>query len=98
MGRVLIYTTGGLAHARVHAGILNSAAQDSRTRYGWALGAGIEWMFAPRWSAKIEYQHLDYGDGRNYYSGGNKVEVDLDADIVRVGLNYRIDLPFLPRP
>ena len=93
--RVLVYATGGLAYARVHAG--NATDQDSKTRYGWALGAGIGWAFAPKWSAKVEYQHLDYGDGRTYATAGSGVDVDLDADIVRFGLNYKIELPFLPR-
>jgi outer membrane immunogenic protein len=93
--RMLVYATGGLAYARVHAG--NTTDQDSKTRYGWTLGAGIEWALAPKWSAKLEYQHLDYSNGRNYTTAGSGVDVDLDADIVRVGVNYRLDLQFLLR-
>src|SRR5262249_51868136 len=56
MERTLIYATGGLAYAGVNAG---STPFDGNTkvRYGWALGAGIEWALAPKWSAKLEYQH-----------------------------------------
>jgi outer membrane immunogenic protein len=95
MDRVLLYGTGGLAYASVHAG--NTTDRDLKTHYGWALGGGIEWALAPKWSAKLEYQHLDFGDRHNYSTGGSGVDVDLTADIVRVGVNYRIDLPFLPR-
>jgi outer membrane immunogenic protein len=93
--RRLVYATGGLAYARVHAD--NTTDQDSKTRYGWTLGAGIEWALAPKWSAKLEYQHLDFGGGRNYTTAGSAVDVDLDADIVRVGVNYRLDPQFLLR-
>ena len=95
MDRMLVYATGGLAYARVHAG--NTTDQGSKTRYGWTLGAGIEWALAPKWSAKLEYQHLDYGEGHNYTTGGTGADVDLDADIMRVGMNYRFDLLSLLR-
>jgi outer membrane immunogenic protein len=28
---------------------------------GWTLGAGLEWMFAAGWSAKVEYLYYDLG-------------------------------------
>lgn len=33
----------------------------SDTRIGWVAGLGLEWMFCPQWSAKIEYLHYDLG-------------------------------------
>jgi outer membrane immunogenic protein len=33
----------------------------SRMRGGWTLGGGLEWMFAPNWSAKGEYLYYDLG-------------------------------------
>jgi outer membrane immunogenic protein len=33
----------------------------SDTRVGWTVGGGAEWMFAPNWSAKIEYLYYDLG-------------------------------------
>jgi len=96
LDRMLVYATGGLAYASVRAG--NTTDRETKTRYGWTLGAGIEWALAPKWSAKLEYQHLDFGDGHNYSTAGSGVDVDLSADVVRLGLNYRLDsLPFLPR-
>jgi len=93
--RMLVYATGGLAYAHVLAG--NTTDQGSKTRYGWTLGGGIEWALAPKWSAKLEYQHLDFGEGHNYTTAGSGVDVDIGTDIVRVGLNYRLDLQFLLR-
>jgi len=34
---------------------------NNNTRWGWVAGAGIEWMFAPNWSVKGEYQYIDLG-------------------------------------
>ena len=36
-----------------------------RTMNGYALGGGLEWMFAPGWSIRAEYLHYDLGAGRN---------------------------------
>jgi outer membrane immunogenic protein len=33
----------------------------SETRAGWTAGAGLEWLFARQWSAKVEYLHYDLG-------------------------------------
>jgi outer membrane immunogenic protein len=30
-------------------------------RTGWTLGAGVEWAFAPSWSANVEYNYHDFG-------------------------------------
>ncbi|MGA9601552.1 MAG: outer membrane beta-barrel protein, partial [Methylocystis sp.] len=40
----------------------------SDTRTGWTAGAGLEWMFWPNWSAKVEYLYYDLGTV-NYSSG-----------------------------
>jgi outer membrane immunogenic protein len=34
---------------------------NNNTRWGWVAGAGIEWMFAPNWSLKGEYQYINLG-------------------------------------
>jgi outer membrane immunogenic protein len=33
----------------------------STTRSGWTAGGGLEWMFMPNWSAKVEYLYYDLG-------------------------------------
>ena len=33
----------------------------SDTRVGWTVGGGLEWMFLPNWSAKVEYLYYDLG-------------------------------------
>jgi outer membrane immunogenic protein len=93
MDRSLFYVTGGLAYGNVRAGI-GDADDDDETRFGWTLGGGIEWAFAPRWSLKAEYLHVDLG--RLNYSIGDlsTIDVDVTADIVRVGINYNFGPEF----
>ena len=37
------------------------AASASKTAAGWTVGGGLEWMFGPKWSAKVEYLYYDLG-------------------------------------
>lgn len=83
----LLYVTGGLAYGTVRAGLQGTTAHDDKTRFGWTLGGGLEWALAPHWSLKAEYLHVDLGDHRNFEAPG-PVDVDVTADVVRVGLNY----------
>jgi outer membrane immunogenic protein len=68
--RALIYAKGGGAWARDSETISNVAlapiptafsSQQSANRYGWTIGMGVEYAFLPNWSAKIEYDFIDFG-------------------------------------
>ena len=50
---LLIYGTGGFAYGQVDAWGFSS------THTGWTAGGGVEWMFAPHWSAKVEYLYVN---------------------------------------
>jgi outer membrane immunogenic protein len=65
---LLLYATGGLAYggARSDTTIVQSiddpplstlmtSGSFSKTRVGYAVGAGGEWMLSSNWSAKLEY-------------------------------------------
>jgi outer membrane immunogenic protein len=87
------YATGGLALATVNTtssvdfnGTINNLS-DSTTHAGWTLGAGLEWMFAERWSAKVEYLYVDLGHATNPLPISNN-ELSLTENIFRVGINY----------
>ena len=45
----------------------SSTASD--VRVGWTLGAGMEWAFASNWSAKLEYDFMDFGSRSVSLSG-----------------------------
>jgi outer membrane immunogenic protein len=102
----LLYGTGGLAYGRV-TGNANTdfrpvgteayPASISDTRVGWAAGVGGEWAFAPNWSAKLEYLHIDLGDSSVTANPilplppfQVRYTFKTDADIVRFGVNYKI--------
>jgi outer membrane immunogenic protein len=56
--QVLFYGTAGLALADTK--ITTATASASNTQTGFAAGAGVEWMFAPRWSLKAEYLYRQF--------------------------------------
>jgi outer membrane immunogenic protein len=73
---LLVYGTGGLAYggANVQGNIAAMDLNDSGLPFpyfsngsfsdnlvGWTAGGGLEWMFAPHWSAKVEYLYYDLG-------------------------------------
>jgi outer membrane immunogenic protein len=68
------------------------------TRYGWMFGTGIEHAFFANWSAKIEYDYLDFGTQGVRFPGlaglvtglNEEVKVRQSIHLVKVGLNYRI--------
>jgi outer membrane immunogenic protein len=81
---LLLYGTGGFAYGGV------DVFQQSNTRTGWTAGGGVEWMFMPHWTAKLEYLYTDLsasgatgGFGWNY---GYNVHPQFNT--VRVGVNY----------
>jgi outer membrane immunogenic protein len=58
---------------------------------GWTVGAGLEYMFAPSWSAKAEYQYYNFGS--TTFNAGPAPVVGQrfrdDDHTVKVGVNYR---------
>ncbi|HEY6025062.1 MAG TPA: outer membrane protein [Pseudolabrys sp.] len=94
--RWMPYITGGWAfgHGEISgtttAGAVTSAFSGSENYSGWTLGGGVEWAFYNNWSAKLEYLHIDFGDGPTIPgTGANFVSGRLTDNIVRAGLNYR---------
>jgi outer membrane immunogenic protein len=51
------------------AGSFGFQSTASGTRVGWTVGTGIQWAFADNWSAKIEYDYLDFGSKGVNFSG-----------------------------
>jgi len=82
--RTLFYGTGGLAWANSKANWIDD--RDTQTNIGWALGGGIEYAFAPNWTAKIEYMHADYG--HDDYAILPTTSISLKTDTVKLGVNY----------
>lgn len=67
---ILVYATGGLAYGGVknHQYYLDSdadvgIADRNKTRIGYTVGGGVEWMFMPHMSLTGEYRYTDLGGG-----------------------------------
>ena len=106
---VLFYLKGGAAVTAdrfrirdVASGVVIANTGDD-TRWGGVVGAGIEFGFAPNWSAGIEYNHLFMQDRTHDFVttvgglafGSNNISQDVDLVTVRV--NYRWGGPVIAR-
>ncbi len=107
----MLYATGGLAWARGNysgsenssyygAPYYNSAYSSPFSAFGYVVGVGGEFqVFSPRWLARVEYLHYDFGNGGSYnytypnstspgsaggYSFGTQT-----VDVIRGGLTYK---------
>lgn len=89
-GPAMLYFTGGGAWENYKVTVSApgvGSASDNTTKTAWTIGGGAEWMFAPKWSAKLEYLYLDTGD-TDVTLGGNTFTSRAKNNIVRVGVNY----------
>ena len=96
-GPGLVYAKGGYAwrdnpNLGVNvAGVPTTFTTTGGQRDGWTVGAGLEYMFAPNWSAKAEYQYYNFGT-TNFTTGPAPVvgtHFRDDDHTVKVGVNYR---------
>jgi outer membrane immunogenic protein len=98
-GPGLVYVKGGYAYSDNNetltlAGVPTAFAFDSNHRDGYTVGAGLEYMFAPNWSAKAEYQYYNFGSSR-FVTPVALVpfgSFTTDDHTVKVGVNYRFNL------
>src|SRR6185437_5680805 len=94
MNNWMPFITGGWGYGQfktdaTYTGIGTFTSTNSHS--AWVVGGGVEWMFAPRWSAKLEYLYLDTGNINNSYATGLgtlTVTERAKHNINRVGLNY----------
>jgi outer membrane immunogenic protein len=89
--RILLYGTGGVAFAPVQAGF-SGGAFSSNTEVGWTGGAGIEFAFAPNWTAKAEYLYVDLGNQTcttTCFAGAGGTTVKYTENVVRAGINFK---------
>jgi outer membrane immunogenic protein len=69
-------------------GTFSASASDSQT--GWLFGAGIEYGFAPNWSARLEWDHIGLNDVNNSgFFVSDTITVSRKFDLLTVGLSYR---------
>jgi outer membrane immunogenic protein len=108
--RALLYVTGGLAYGQAvatsSASIFDGTNTDlfagdgSGTRYGYAVGGGLEYAFTNNISGKVEYIYYNLGTATFAVAPANAVAAGegiattasqkFDGGIVRVGLNLKL--------
>ena len=116
---LLLYGTAGLAYGGISFGTAYNASESlappnydpvimqnniKTTRAGWTAGGGLEWMFRPNWSAKIEGIYYDLGTINNnvtlsqisnlplqpvvWGAANVNAATTFTSGAIRVGLNY----------
>jgi outer membrane immunogenic protein len=68
LGSTLFYLTGGAAFGHVKNafaflidGDVAASFTQNETKAGWTVGAGVEHMFAPNWTARAEWRYVNLG-------------------------------------
>jgi len=103
----LLYVKGGAAVTDNRNDILDATGavagrSGDDTRWGAVVGAGLEFGFAPNWSAGVEYDHIFMGDRSATFTDANGAffgadRISGDADLVTVRVNYRWGGPVIAR-
>ena len=97
-GPGLLYVKGGYAYSDNNetvtlGGVPIAFAISGDHRNGYTIGAGVEYMFAPNWSAKVEYQYYNFGSA-NFTAPAALIPTGsftTDDNVFKVGVNYRIN-------
>jgi outer membrane immunogenic protein len=90
----LLYATGGLAYADIHATRDTGATESHDWRTTWTAGVGAEYMMFPRVSLKAEYLYAAFdGVATTYIVTAGTTPIPVAAaeravHIVRGGLNW----------
>jgi outer membrane immunogenic protein len=97
-GPGLLYVKGGYAFSDnndslTFAGVPFPFTLNSGHRDGYTVGAGLEYMFAPNWSAKVEYQYYNFGNTQftTPFALAAFGSIRDDDHTVKVGVNYRFN-------
>ena len=66
------------------------------TRFGWTVGPGVEWAFAPNWGVFVDYAYYDFGSKSVGFSDGGanffpEQVNDKNFSIVQAGINYHFN-------
>lgn len=103
----LVYLKGGAAVVAdrndIFVGGVVAATSAGDNRWGGTVGAGVEFSFAPNWSAAFEYDHLFIANNNTTFTStttGLAVGSDRirgDADIATVRINYRWGGPVIAK-
>lgn len=97
----LPYVTAGMSVANLGLTYANEGSDyysKNASQLGWLVGVGIEWAFMQHWSARAEYDFVDYGNAMNLNlptiydlnDPGAKAKVNLNSNNIMLAINYWI--------
>ena len=98
--RWLVFARGGAAWTRekiddafTSPGGITVDPSATMTRTGWTVGTGVDWAFAPKWSASLEYNYYGFGRRGATLTTANNVVVTVNSlkdaiHAVTAGVNY----------
>ncbi len=95
--RLLTYVTAGVAYGGVKTNLYEYSGTDSsksKTKVGYAVGAGAEYALDTNWTIKGEYLYANLGNTKHVAYSFQPEFVEyakskFHAHIVRVGINYK---------
>ena len=99
----MLFVTGGAAFGDINLDGGAPTAHIGDTNVGWTAGAGLEYMFAPQWSVKVEYRHVDLGSVTGTCPAttcgvATSVKTTFSDDAGLLGFNYHFNAPPPPPP
>ena len=93
VGNTMFYGFGGVAWGKVKTDVSllgESFIKGDTTHVGWTAGAGIEHAFNDRFTARVEYSHVDLGEEDFSITDYVKDKVDLSFDAIKIGASYKL--------
>jgi outer membrane immunogenic protein len=91
--RLLVYATGGLALGIADYDISNGVADEGfgDTPVGFTVGAGLQYAFTDRMSARVEYRYTDLGKEKfpSALFPGDTFTADYKFHAIRAGLSWQ---------
>jgi outer membrane immunogenic protein len=96
-GSALVYIDGGAAWT--HDTMTNVFSADTfmgdQIRFGWTLGAGIEYRLYRNWSVKLEYDYMMFGQQSirvaDSVASSFPENVGQSIQLIKAGFNYRFN-------
>ena len=97
-GPALLYAKGGYAWKdgdhliATRGGVPLAFTTSGNQRDGYTVGTGLEYMFAPNWSAKVEYMYYNFGSP-TFVTPVSLAGARFNDDehVVKAGVNYRFN-------
>lgn len=95
-GAFLPYLTVGAAYSNLEHSWLeiddtDDSWQDFGNEVALVYGAGVEYAFAPNWSAGLEYLVYDFDSETSTNPLNYRMDVGTELDVVQFTVNYRIN-------